>query len=225
MGNLCSQLNVRDPETYHHQVELHAAPVHLVHKISFLYFSLNLLVYMQSGWEQPAGVVTLEPARSSGYAESSPTRQSNVSFYTLCSQAVTVASCYVYDINFVCHRGLLLLGQHSTQEVTQATIHRSLQGYRARPIAQHARKFPQAQVETLAVVQALLLQVIAPGTAPPCMLPIGYYCIFGTSLSLIGTFEFELKSSVFTPFRVSDHNMDYSCSVKSRESRVIVQQL
>ncbi|DBA78684.1 hypothetical protein WJX77_001730 [Trebouxia sp. C0004] len=48
MGNLCSQLHVHDPETYH-----------------------------QSGWEQPAGVVTLEPARSSGYGDSSPTRQSN----------------------------------------------------------------------------------------------------------------------------------------------------
>ena len=34
---------------------------------------------LQSGWEQPAGVVTLEPARSSGYVENSPTRQSVVS--------------------------------------------------------------------------------------------------------------------------------------------------
>jgi hypothetical protein len=85
MGNLCSQLQVHDPETYHQVVDWQ---VRMTQRPLLLLVICEEPSMMQSGWEQPAGVVTLEPARSSGYGDSSPTRQSNVSlcFRPCCSE-------------------------------------------------------------------------------------------------------------------------------------------
>ena len=76
MGNLCSQLRVLDPETYHQVVD---CQVQMTQQPLLLLVIYEEAFMLQSGWEQPAGVVTLEPARSSGYGDSSLTRQSNVS--------------------------------------------------------------------------------------------------------------------------------------------------
>ena len=75
MGNLCSQVQTRDPEVYH-QVYL-IAGYHPLPSINMLLSDVHTR-FSQSGWEPPAGVVTLEPARS-GFGDSSPTRRhSNV---------------------------------------------------------------------------------------------------------------------------------------------------
>ena len=81
MGNLCSQVQTRDPEVYHqvYLLEHDSLPCN-----NMLLSDVHKRNDSQSGWEQPAGVVTLEPARS-GFGDSSPTRRHSNVRPTSCS--------------------------------------------------------------------------------------------------------------------------------------------